>query len=37
MAVYFAACFARPPKPRSATSWLQRYKAAILFARRTIR
>ena len=37
LAVYFAACFARPPKPRTAASWLQIPKRALLFARRTIR
>ena len=37
LAVYFAACFARPAKPRAATNWGQLYKGAVLFARRTIR
>jgi hypothetical protein len=37
LAVYFAACFARPVKPRDAASWLQLPKRALLFARRTIR
>jgi hypothetical protein len=37
MAVYFAACFARPAKPRAARNWGQLYKGAVLFARRTIR
>ena len=38
LAVYFAACFARPAKPRAATNWAQLYKkGAVLFARRTIR
>ena len=37
LAVYFAACFARPAKPRAATNWAELYKGAVLFARRTIR
>lgn len=37
LAVYFAACFARPPKPRAAANWRQLPKRAVLFARRTIR
>jgi hypothetical protein len=37
LSVYFAACFARPPKPRAVASWLQLPKRAVLFARRTIR
>jgi hypothetical protein len=37
LAVYFAACFARPVKPRVAGSWLRLPKRAVLFARRTIR
>jgi hypothetical protein len=37
LSVYFAACFARPRKPRTMGSWLQRSKRALLFARRTIR
>jgi hypothetical protein len=37
LAVYFAACFAQPLKPRAGASWLQLPRRALLFARRTIR
>ena len=37
LAVYFAACFARPFKPKKAEGQLVRAKAAVLFDRRTIR
>lgn len=37
LAVYFAACFARPVKPQEAKGWQGLRKGALLFARRTIR